>query len=269
MPVRATLACPPNAAPSDPATVPTTVGFEQLHALPESDPARTRLRDQLICANLPFAHRCARHFSGRGEPDDDLAQVAIIGLIKAIDRYDVTRGVPFESFAGPTIAGELKRHFRDKGWSIRVSRRMQELRIEINRAERDLTQRLGRRVEVSDLAEALQVDEDEIRAGIECAQAYSARSLNAPVGAEGDSVEFGDLLGGPDEQFDSLVDREALRQLVSELPERERQIVTLRFFGDLTQSQIAERVGISQMHVSRLLAATLGRLRRQLLAEPS
>lgn len=236
--------------------------------LPTHDHRYARMRDEVICANLPFARRLARRFTGRGEALDDLVQVATIGLIKAVDRFDPQRGIPFASFAGPTMLGELKRHFRDKGWTVRVSRRMQELHLGIGRALAELTQELGRRVTVSDLAERLRVTPEEVMAGLECAGAYTTRSLNSTVPTEDGGTELGELIGQPDERLESVPDRHALNQLFDELPDREQRILTLRFVGNLTQSQIAERMGISQMHVSRLLAQTLALLRERMLADP-
>jgi RNA polymerase sigma-B factor len=241
--------------------------FARMAPLAIDDPRRLELRDELICAYLPFARRLARRFSGRGESLDDLTQVATVGLIKSVDRFDINRGIPFANFAGPTVVGELKRHFRDKGWSVRVSRRMQELHLEISRAFTDLAQELGRSVLVSDVATRLRIDEEEVLAGLECGSAYATRSLNSAVGTDDGGIELGELIGEPDDQIESLADRQALHQLIKELPSREQRILSLRFFGNLTQSEIADQVGISQMHVSRLLARTLAQLREGLLVE--
>jgi RNA polymerase sigma-B factor len=243
--------------------------FAKMASLDLEDPTRLALRDELICAYLPFARRLARRFSGRGESLDDLTQVATVGLIKSVDRFDINRGIPFANFAGPTVVGELKRHFRDKGWSVRVSRRMQELHLEISRAYTDLAQELGRSVTVADVAARLRIDEDDVLAGLECGSAYATRSLNSAVGTDDGGIELGELIGEPDDQIESLADRQALHQLIKELPEREQRILSLRFFGNLTQSEIADQVGISQMHVSRLLSQTLATLRERLLADPA
>jgi RNA polymerase sigma-B factor len=185
-----------------------------------------------------------------------------------LTRFDVDRGVPFSSFARPTIMGELKRYFRDKGWSVHVERRMQELYQEVNRVAIELPQQLGRSVTVSDIANRLAIDEAEVLVGLACGNAYATRSLNSPTSVDDSRMELADTLGVSDEQIESFADRHALHQLVGELPRREQLILTLRFFGNLTQTQIAERVGISQMHVSRLLSRALGVLRERLLAEP-
>nr|WP_239077177.1 RNA polymerase sigma factor SigF [Actinocatenispora rupis] len=233
--------------------------------LPEGHVDRPRLRDRTIEWYLPLAEHLARRFRDRGEAQDDLVQVATIGLIKAVDGYDPARGVEFTSYAVPTIVGEVKRHFRDKGWAVRVPRRLQELKLAISTATGTLTQQLGRSPTVADLAEHLGVSEDDVVEGLDSGHAYAAVSLSAPVGS-GDEMmsEVQDLLGGDDPEMATVEDRESLRPLLMKLPERERTIVVLRFFGNLTQSQIADRVGISQMHVSRLLTRSLARLHQGL-----
>ena len=235
--------------------------------LPAGDSHRNHLRDEVICACLPVVRRLAGRFFGRGESTEDLVQVATIGLIKAVDRFDPSRETQFLSYATPTILGEIKRHFRDKGWSVRVSRPMQELYLSITRLLPDLSQELGRSPRVSDLAERLGVPEEDIVRGLECGQAYTARSLSAPIGGDDGGAVLADLLGGDDERMESVADRETLRKLLTEVPERERNILALRFFANLTQSEIAERIGVSQMHVSRLLTRTLADLRTRLLAD--
>lgn len=244
--------------------------FRHRARLPEGDPERDRIRNAIICAGLPLARRTAQRFRSRGEPLDDLVQVATVGLIKSVDRFDVFRGVPFSHYAGPTIQGELKRHFRDKGWSVRVTRRMQELHLEITHAVPQLSQDLGGSPTVAQLAAHLGADEEDVIAGLECGAAYRTRSLSSPVHTDDfGSTELGEVIGAEDAALESVADREALHQVLGELPEREQRIVSLRFFGNLTQSQIAARVGISQMHVSRLLTQSLALLRERLLAEPN
>jgi RNA polymerase sigma-B factor len=242
--------------------------FYRMSALPVDDQRRIRIRNDLICAGLPLARRTAQRFRSRGEPLDDLVQVATVGLIKSVDRFDVNRGVPFSHYAGPTILGELKRHFRDKGWSVRVTRRMQELHLEIAHAVPQLSQALGGSPTVAQLAAHLGAEEEEVIAGLECGAAYRTRSLSSPVHTDDcGSTELGEVIGEEDAELESVADREALHQVLGELPEREQRIVSLRFFGNLTQSQIAARVGISQMHVSRLLTQSLMLLRERLLAD--
>jgi RNA polymerase sigma-B factor len=231
--------------------------------LPAGHPSRPGLRDRAIEAWLPMARHLATRYAGRGEPRDDLYQVAVVGLIKAVDRFDAGRGVDFAGFAIPTIVGELKRHFRDRTWSVRVPRRLQELRLAITAANSTLTHTLGRSPTVADVAEHLGISEEDVLEGLEGARAYSSTSLSTPVGAEG-SAELGDTLGGEDAGFALAELRIALGPALASLDEREQAIVSLRFHGNLTQAQIAEQVGISQMHVSRLLTKALAKLRHQL-----
>lgn len=241
--------------------------LERVAQLPEDDPERAAAREQLVRLHLPLVEHLARRFRNRGEPLDDLVQVATIGLIKSIDRYDPGRGVEFSTYATPTIVGEIKRYFRDKGWAVRVPRRLQELRLSLSQATSTLTQDLGRSPTVSELAQHLDITEDEVLEGLESANAYSTVSLDAPDGGLDDGSAIGDSIGSVDEALEGVEYREALRPLLAQLSERERRILLLRFFGGLTQSQIAEQVGISQMHVSRLLARTLADLREGLLGE--
>ncbi|HSK54297.1 MAG TPA: RNA polymerase sigma factor SigF [Jiangellales bacterium] len=239
----------------------------ELSGLPSEDPRRQVVRDRLVTLHLPLVEHLARRFRNRGEPHDDLVQVATIGLIKAVDRYDPDRGVEFSTYATPTIVGEIKRHFRDKGWAVRVPRRLQELRLSISTATAELTQQHGRSPTVAELAGHLGVGEEDVLEGLESANAYSTLSLDAPELGESDGPAVIDSLGTEDEALQGVEYRESLKPLLAQLPERERTILLLRFFKGMTQSQIAERVGISQMHVSRLLARTLAQLREGLLVE--
>jgi RNA polymerase sigma-B factor len=241
--------------------------FVQLTDLPVDDPARARLRDELVELHLPLVEYLARRFRNRGEMLDDLIQVATIGLIKSVDRFDLERGVEFSTYATPTIVGEIKRHFRDKGWAIRVPRRLQELKLSLTKATSELSQRNGRAPTVHELAEHLGMSEEEVLEGLESANAYSAVSLDAPDGGDDDSPAVADSLGMVDEALEGVEYRESLKPLLEKLPAREKKILMLRFFGGMTQSQIAAELGISQMHVSRLLARTLAQLREGLLAE--
>jgi RNA polymerase sigma-B factor len=241
--------------------------LEELSLLSADEPRREDVRSRLVTIHQPLVEHLARRFRNRGEPYDDLVQVATIGLIKAIDRYDPARGVEFSTYATPTIVGEIKRWFRDKGWAVRVPRRLQEMRLEIGSATGALTQELGRSPTVAELAGRIGASEDEILEGIESAAAYSTLSLDAPEGSESDGPSVLDMLGAEDEALEGVENREALKPLLAGLPERERRILLLRFFAGMTQSQIAVEVGISQMHVSRLLARTLVRLREGLLVD--
>lgn len=241
--------------------------LQQLSHLSEDDPRRQTVRDRLVTLHLPLVEHLARRFRNRGEPYDDLVQVATIGLIKAIDRYDPERGVEFSTYATPTIVGEIKRWFRDKGWAIRVPRRLQELRLAIGSATATLTQELGRSPTVGELAQQIGASEDEVLEGLESASAYSTLSLDAPDGTDGEAPGVLSNLGTEDEALLDVENRESLKPLLSQLTDRERRILMLRFFAGMTQSQIAGEVGISQMHVSRLLARTLAKLRAGMLEE--
>jgi RNA polymerase sigma-B factor len=241
--------------------------FADLTDMDDSDPRRQRIRDELVEMHLPLVEYLARRFRNRGEPLDDLVQVATIGLIKSVDRFDIERGVEFSTYATPTIVGEIKRHFRDKGWAIRVPRRLQELKLSLTKATSELSQKNGRAPTVAELAQHLGLSEEEILEGLESANAYSAVSLDAPDAGDDDSPAVADSLGTTDESLEGVEYRESLKPLLEKLPAREKKILLLRFFGNMTQSQIAAELGISQMHVSRLLARTLAQLREGLLAE--
>jgi len=241
--------------------------FERINQLPAGSPERERIRGQLVELHLPLVEYLARRFRNRGEWLDDLTQVATIGLIKSIDRFDLERGVEFSTYATPTIVGEIKRHFRDKGWAVRVPRRLQELKLSLTKAIGELAQREGRAPTVSELAAHLQMSEEEVLEGLESANAYSTVSLDAPDSGDEDAPAVADSLGIVDEALEGVEYRESLKPLLERLPPREKKILLLRFFGNLTQSQIAAELGISQMHVSRLLARTLTQLRDGLTNE--
>ena len=225
---------------------------------------RARYRERLVDQHIGLVEFLARRFRNRGEPLEDLIQVGTIGLLKAIDRFDLSREVEFSTYATPTIVGELKRHFRDKGWAVRVPRRLQELHLELTKTVGNLAHDLGRSPTVEEIAEAAGITEEEVLEGLEIAQAYNFTSLDAPIDSEEGSTSFADQLGGEDEQLENLEYRASLAPEMAKLAERERKIVYLRFFKGLTQSEIAARLGISQMHVSRLLTRTLAQLREAL-----
>ncbi len=241
--------------------------FEQLATLPAGDTERQRIRGELVELHLPLVEYLARRFRNRGEWLDDLTQVATIGLIKSIDRFDLSRGVEFSTYATPTIVGEIKRHFRDKGWAVRVPRRLQELKLALTKAISDLAQRLGRAPTVAELAAHLQMSEEEVLEGLESANAYSTVSLDAPDSGDEDAPAVAESLGMLDDALEGVEYRESLKPLLERLPPREKRILMLRFFGNMTQSQIATELGISQMHVSRLLARTLTQLREGLTTD--
>ncbi|MCH5641226.1 SigB/SigF/SigG family RNA polymerase sigma factor [Gordonia sp. ABSL49_1] len=227
------------------------------------DDRRGRLRDEIIERCLPLAEHVARRFSARGEPFDDLVQVARIGVVNAVDRFDVERGENFLSFAVPTAMGEVRRHFRDTMWSMRVPRRAKEMSLSIGKASDELVQRLGRSPRPSELADHLGVPVEEVIDGLMARSAYYARSIDAaPEDGEGRSIR--DTLGDDDARLAQIDEFVTLRPALDRLPERERHILTLRFFHAMSQSEIAAEVGISQMHVSRLLTRTLSTLRADL-----
>lgn len=219
------------------------------------------VRDELVALHLLLVEHCARRFRNRGEPYEDLVQVGTIGLLKAIDRFDADRGVEFSTYATPTIIGEIKRHFRDRGWAIRVPRRLQELRLQITATTGELTQRLGRSPTPRELAEAIGCSIEEIVEGLESGNAYSALSLDAGDEAQDGAITMLDAIGVEDLNLEGVEMRESLKPLLDALDQREKRILLLRFFRNMTQTQIAEEVGISQMHVSRLLTRTLEQLR--------
>jgi RNA polymerase sigma-B factor len=226
---------------------------------------RARCREELVQLHLPLVDHCARRFANRGEPLDDLVQVGTIGLIKSVDRFDTDRGVEFSTYATPTIIGEIKRYFRDKGWAIRVPRRLQELRMSISSVTGELSQELGRSPTPREIADKIGVGVEQVMEGLESANAYSTLSLDAGDSSDdGGSMSMLDTLGMDDEALDHVEIRESIKPLIEQLPTREKTILMLRFFGGMTQSQIAAEIGVSQMHVSRLLNRTLEQLRLSL-----
>jgi RNA polymerase sigma-B factor len=226
---------------------------------------RVQYRDELVRYCLPFAGRLARRYRGRGEPIEDIEQVARLGLVKAIDRYDPERG-SFTAYAIITISGEIKRHFRDRTWGVHVPRRLQDLTLEIGHVTTALTTTLARTPTTAEVAEKLGVDQRAVAEARESAAGYSPASLNTPVkGEDGSSGEFGDLIGDIDPDLDLVDDRITVSGLMLKLPARERRMLAMRFYGNRTQAEIAVELGISQMHVSRLLSRALAWLREAML----
>jgi RNA polymerase sigma-B factor len=233
-------------------------------ALPEG-PERDAVRDELTKAWLPMAHRIAGRFRNRGESLEDLRQVAALGLVKAIDRFEPGRGA-FESYAVPTITGEIKRHFRDRMWALRVPRRVQELRNKVRFARRDLAETAaGSTPSVAEIAAHTGLTDEEVNAGLEALESFSTLSLDAEMSSSDDGFSLADTIGSCDEAYDVVVDREAAKEGLRRLPERERAILYMRFFEDMTQSRIADRLGISQMHVSRIISRCCARVRDEAL----
>ena len=240
--------------------------FARLATL-EDGPERDAVRGELVTAWLPMAHRIASRFRDRGESIEDLRQVAALGLVKAIDRFEPERGA-FESYAVPTITGEVKRHFRDRMWALRVPRRVQELRNKVRVARREMTQSPGSsEPSPADIAAHTGLTEDEVTAGMEALESFSTLSLDAELSAGEDGFSLVDTLGGSDASYDVVIDRESAKEGLRRLPERERAILYMRFFEDMTQSRIADQLGISQMHVSRLISRSCARVREEALGE--
>jgi RNA polymerase sigma-B factor len=247
----------------------TAEDFRTLVALPPGQ-QRDTLRDRIIEAWLPMAERLAGRFRSRGESYEDLRQVASLGLVKAVDRYDPELGNAFESYAVPTITGEIKRHFRDHMWTLHVPRRVQDLRNRVRFATQDLSQTIsGRRPTVAEIAEHANMSEEDVRVGLEALESFTALSLDAELPGSEDGYSLSDALGSVDPALDTVVDREAVKPRLAALPERERAILYMRFFGDMTQSKIADELGISQMHVSRLISRCCDRLRDQVMRDAS
>ncbi|MER7194221.1 RNA polymerase sigma factor SigF [Streptomyces flaveolus] len=263
MPIQAGAKHPHDDAPD------TADAFRRLATLPEG-PERDAVRDRIVEAWLPMAERLAGRFRSRGESFEDLRQVAALGLVKAVDRYDPARGSAFESYAVPTVTGEIKRHFRDHMWTLHVPRRVQELRNRVRSAAQDLARTTpGRRPTVAEIAERADLSEEDVREGMEALESFTALSLDAEVPGSDDGYSLADGLGAPDPALDVVVDREAVKGRLAALPERERAILYMRFFDDMTQSRIAEQLGISQMHVSRLISRCCDRVREQVLRDPA
>ncbi|NLG54509.1 MAG: SigB/SigF/SigG family RNA polymerase sigma factor [Rhodococcus sp.] len=241
--------------------------FAQRDRLEPGSAERSALRDRLVERCLPLAEHIARRFDGRGEAHDDLVQVARVGLVNAVDRFDVERGSDFVSFAVPTIMGEVRRHFRDTGWAVRVPRRLKELHLALGQAIADLSQRLGHAPTVAELAAELGLPAEEVAEGLIAGNAYQTISVEGSNSDRPDEISMVETLGDYDSAMEDVENHETLRPLLAALPERERTVLMLRFFANMTQTQIAEQVGISQMHVSRLLTKTLAQLRDK-LGEP-
>ncbi|QFG26626.1 SigB/SigF/SigG family RNA polymerase sigma factor [Actinomadura sp. WMMB 499] len=242
----------------------------EMNRLPEDDPRRERLRARIVDLHASLVRGVARRYANRGEPMDDLLQVAYLGLVKAINRFDPDVGDRFVTYAYPVVTGEVKRHFRDKTWGLRVSRRIQELRPVLQRTVQEFTRENGRSPTTGEIAGLMEITEEETVEVLVACDAYRPLSLEAPAdgGQSGDTGgTVGEYLGSEDPALDAFIDGHALGPLIDGLPERERTILLLRFFGNKTQTQIAEHVGLSQMHVSRLLRGSLEKLRAGLLTE--
>ncbi|WP_047869172.1 SigB/SigF/SigG family RNA polymerase sigma factor [Nocardiopsis sp. RV163] len=244
--------------------IPVEELLAQLQGLDGDDPRAVRLREQVVVRYQPLVNKLARRYNGRGEPLEDLKQTAMVGLVKAIHGYRPDRGKPFISYLMPTVTGEIKRHFRDHTWAIRVPRRHQENRIKLRQVLNTFQQTHARVPTNAEIAKELGLDEEEVVELVQASESYRSLSLDAPDSSDSDGQEgsrLEDHLGSEDEGLERVVQRESLKPVLARLPEREREILNLRFFGDHTQTEIADRMGYSQMHVSRLLKNTLQQLR--------
>ncbi|MFD7709811.1 RNA polymerase sigma factor SigF [Streptomyces sp. NPDC059785] len=241
--------------------------FERLESLEEGTREYSYVRNTLVELNLALVKFAASRFRSRSEPMEDIVQVGTVGLIKAIDRFELSRGVEFPTFAMPTIVGEIKRFFRDTSWSVRVPRRLQELRLDLAKAGDELAQQLDRSPTVGELAERLGITKEEVVEGMAASNAYTASSLDAQPEEDDSEGALADRIGYEDHGLEGIEYIESLKPLIAELPSRDRKILSLRFVAGMTQSEIGEELGISQMHVSRLLSRTLVRLRKGLTVE--
>ena len=242
--------------------------FRQLKSLEEGSAPYLRQREVIAQRCLPLAEHIARRYGGRGESHDDLVQVARVGLVSAINRFDVDNGADFLSFAVPTMMGEVRRHFRDHGWAVKVPRGIKEILPQLNRARSELSQRLGRAPNATEVAEFLGLERQTVVEATIASGNYSTISTDMTFGSDDDHLALSDTFGSIDSNLEKVLDVESVRPLLAALPDRERIVLRLRFFDNMTQTQIAERVGCSQMHVSRLLTKALERLRSQVL-EPA
>ncbi|HEU5418091.1 MAG TPA: SigB/SigF/SigG family RNA polymerase sigma factor [Streptosporangiaceae bacterium] len=240
-----------------------------VQTLPPGDPRRESACETLVGRYQSIVRSCAQRYRDSPEPAEDLTQVGYVGLLKAINNFDPAYGNSLAAYAQPCVSGEIKRHFRDKRWHIRVRRMTQELRLEIRGATAELTQELSRMPRDGELAERLQVTEADIRETRVADQAFQAASLDAPIDDDGQSATFGDFLGADDPAIEQAVDMESVWTHWQELPDREQRLLTMRFYGNMTQAQIGEQLGISQMHVSRLLTRALDYLREHVSDAPA
>jgi RNA polymerase sigma-B factor len=237
--------------------------FRHLKTLDEGSSAYRRQRE-LICQRcLPLAEHIARRYRNRGEAHEDLVQAARVGLVNALNRFDIDNGTEFLSFAVPTMMGEVRRHFRDHAWAVKVPRAVKDLQLRVNKATAKLAQRYERAPTATEIAEYLEVDREQVVQAVIAGSNYSTLSTDMPATRDDDSSSFGDGMGDEDAGYEKVLDVETVRPLIAALPDKQRTVLTLRFFEDMTQTQIAERIGCSQMHVSRLLAKALDTLRTQ------
>ena len=239
--------------------------FRRLATLEEGSIAYGRQREEIIERALPLANHIARRFRNRGEPIDDLIQAARVGLVNAVNRFDPDNGAEFLAFAVPTMMGEVRRHFRDYGWAVKVPRRLKDLQSQMVKARGALSQELNRAPTATEIAKYLGLDRESVVEATIASSNYSTLSTDVQAGPDSEYRAIGDTLGDVDPNIDKVLALETVRPLIAALPDREQTVLTLRFFDNMTQTQIAERMGYSQMHVSRLIAKALGTLRNQVL----
>jgi RNA polymerase sigma-B factor len=239
--------------------------LSRLRALPRDSEQRAAACEILVERHEKLVRSCVRQYRGSPEPTEDLMQVGYVGLLKAINNYDPSIGNSLTAYAAPCVSGEIKRHFRDKRWQIHVRRSAQELVLELRKATEELTQQLGRSPSEEELAERLGISSEDLLEAKQADMVFSTYSLDAPLSETDDPTQLGDVLGGEDAEVEHTIDMEAVATHWDELPEREQRILVMRFYGNLTQAEIGMRLGISQMHVSRLLTRALGHLRSRLL----
>ena len=262
--------------PATPATPPASEDYAReraaaraalvrLRKMSPEEPGYETLREYVIGEYMSYARFIAGKFRQRGEAQSDLEQVAYVGLVKAVDNFDPDYGAAFLTYATPMIAGEVRRHFRDTTWDVHVPRRVQENAMAVRAAEHELTQELGHPPSAAQIAERLDLSADEVAEAYEAGAAHRAASLDVPTAmSDGDGATLGDLLGDDDPGFELVVNREALKPLLAELSPRDKRILLMRFFRNMSQAQIGEELGVSQMQVSRLLSRILGQLREQI-----
>jgi RNA polymerase sigma-B factor len=239
----------------------------ELSTLPADDPRYERIRAELVRMHMPVVRGIIRPYLGFEEPAEDVQQAAMLGLVKAMNRYDVERGGRFLAYAAPTVRGEVKRHFRDRTWLMRMPRPLQELRLAMRDARRDFARTHNRPPTVPEIAEILEITEERAIEVLGTFDAYRPMSLDTPVGDDEDAETFGELIGQEDAAIEGAADHLALGPLLDRLPERERTILLYRYYGNKNQAEIADLMGLSQMHISRLIKQTLAGLRSQLLED--
>jgi RNA polymerase sigma-B factor len=240
------------------------------HSLPRGSSTRDRVCEVLVTRYRPLVRSCVQRYRNSAESPEELMQVGYVGLLKAINNFDPAVGTSLAGYAQPCVSGEIKRHFRDKRWQVRVQRSLQELRLELRAAAAALTSELGRSPVDAELATRLEVTAEDVRAVRQAELAFQAASLDSPIGGEDGTASLGDLLGEDDPQLEHLIDMQAVWAHWGDLPEREQRLLLMRFYGNMTQAEIGDRLGISQMHVSRLLAGALRFLRERLVeADPA